>query len=144
MTVPPPLPRPGSEPHGWPSAWPGWMLAGLVALLLGARLAEAWHLPLPLCWFKALTGLPCAFCGATRAVFALARLDLLAAVRLNPLVCVLGFGGLAAFVLWASDLWLGTRCRRRLSRWSRLPWMWIVLAALGANWIYLLATTAGR
>lgn len=50
------------------------------------------------CAFAQTTHLPCPGCGSTRAVFALARGDLLGALRMNPLgpllailVAVLGF-----------------------------------------------------
>jgi hypothetical protein len=114
------------------------LLAALLLLLLGARVAEAWHLPLPLCGFKVITGLPCAFCGSTRAAFAAAHLDLTTAVRLNPLACLMGAAVVGAFFAWAADRWFGTRCGRWLRRRSGWPWPWIGLGALLINWLYLL------
>lgn len=140
---PPQTSRPGSETSGWASAWPAWLFAGLLGLLLGARAVEVWHIPLPLCWFKAVTGQPCAFCGGTRAVSAAARLDFSTALRHNPLVCVLGAVAVAVFLAWAADRWLGTCWGTRLRDWSDWPWLWIGLAALLVNWVYLLAAAKG-
>lgn len=135
--------RPDSEPEGWTGAWPAWLFLGLLGLLAGARLAELWRLPLPHCWFKTITGLPCAFCGATRAASAAAGLDFATAIRLNPLACALGAAAVALFVAWAADRWLGTRWGPRLRGWAAWPWYWIGLAALILNWIYLLAARNG-
>jgi len=107
-------------------------------LLLAARAADAWNVPLPFCWFRMATGLPCAFCGGTRALFAAARLDFATALRLNPLSFLLGAAAVGAFLAWVADQWLGTRWGVRLRRWSAWPWLWIGLAALLLNWIYLL------
>lgn len=143
MSRPPQFARRGSEPDGWTSSWPGWLFIGLLGLLVGARVAEAWHLPLPLCWFKVVTGLPCAFCGGTRALFAVARRDFATAARLNPLVCLLAAAAVAAFLAWAADRWLGTHWGTRLRGWSDWPWLWIGLAGLLVNWFYLLAVAEG-
>jgi hypothetical protein len=60
------------------------VLSGLLHLA-GYSLAAA--LPgLPLCPFKAVTGLPCPGCGITHAFLALGRLDLAGAWAANPLV----------------------------------------------------------
>jgi len=47
-----------------------------------------------LCWFRALTGHPCPFCGSTRAVGALCAGSIVAAWKLNPL-------GVVAFMAFA-------------------------------------------
>ena len=56
----------------------------------------------PACAFRAITGVPCPTCGGTRALLALARLDLGAALAWNPLVTLLVavffLGGLVALV----------------------------------------------
>ena len=51
-----------------------------------------------LCWFRALTGHPCPFCGSTRAVGALCAGDLSAAWQLNPFG-VIAFIGLCVYLL---------------------------------------------
>jgi len=143
MTTPILQSSPDSEPEGWTGPWPAWLFLGLLGLLVGARFAELWRLPLPHCWFKTITGLPCAFCGATRAASAAAGLDLATAIRLNPLACALGAAVLALFVAWGADRWLGTRWGLWLRGRASWPWYWIGLAALVLNWIYLLAARDG-
>jgi len=89
------------------------------------------------CAFRTLTGLPCPTCGTTRAVLAVVRGDLGAAIVFNPLATVvlmvfLG-GGLAA-PLWVCsggplpDLGTGTQRRLALA----------LLLAFLLNWAYLL------
>jgi hypothetical protein len=62
--------------------------AGAVAALALANLHVPGR-PATLCPFRALTGLPCPFCGGTTAAVHLGRFDLLGALRANPVV-VLG------------------------------------------------------
>jgi hypothetical protein len=100
------------------------------------------RLPFTVCYFKALTGLPCLSCGTTRMLARLVRLDLAGAVVTNPLAA---FGALA-LVPWAlADLVLlpGGRALSvdiapGVARAARLG---AVLAVL-VNWAYLIA--AGR
>lgn len=121
--------------------WAGVAVLCAAALLLLPRVAPGvvpgLAASLPGCPIKTLTGLPCPTCGATRATLALSDLDPLAALAWNPLVAVawgiLLLGGLGALGrAWA-------HCPlpslpRRLGRWQRLG----LLAAIGANWLYLL------
>jgi hypothetical protein len=73
---------------------------------------------IPLCLFHALTGSPCPLCGVTRAMFALAKGNLLDAVQLHalsPLVLVLVAGFAALKILrWEFRLpkvaWNGIAC----------------------------------
>jgi Protein of unknown function (DUF2752) len=68
-----------------------------------------------------MLGLPCPFCGGTRALAAVASLELWRALSLNPLV-------VASLVLWP----LGFRYANR-------PWFLPVCAGLlVANWAYVL------
>jgi Na+-driven multidrug efflux pump len=55
----------------------------------------------PRCLFRAWTGLPCPFCGGTRALRALARGDWVEALYHNPLA----LGVVAAAVLWSAWWW---------------------------------------
>jgi len=113
--------------------------ASALALLLAAAFLAVTHLAPPPCLFKSLTGLPCAACGGTRAALALARLDVASALRWNPLAAV----ALPAFVvlgLGAGLLWL--LGREVPDPRPPLPLRVLGLAALAANWVYLLA--AGR
>jgi hypothetical protein len=76
--------------------WGGAALAGAAA----APFASAFEAGAPPCAFHALTGVPCPTCGGTRALLALARLDVPAALAWNPLVTaaalVFVLGGLVA------------------------------------------------
>lgn len=93
----------------------------------------------PVCAFRAITGIPCPTCGGTRALLALARLDLGAALAWNPLV-TLGvaaffFGGLVALV----------RALRGQGVPDPAPPRWAGAAAglaLAANWAFVFL--AGR
>ncbi len=117
------------------------LLWGFVAASVAAMLPFAGRLaPLaPACPFKSLTGWPCLSCGATRAVLALSRFDLRAALAWNPLaaagVLVLVGGGLLAGAAGLAGLPLP---RPRRPAWLR-P---VVIAALLANWAWLVS--AGR
>ena len=51
-----------------------------------------------LCWFRALTGHPCPFCGSTRAVGALCAGNFAAAWKLNPFGVIM-FLAFAAYLL---------------------------------------------
>jgi hypothetical protein len=72
-------------------------------------------------------------------LFAAAHLDFATAVRLNPLAFLLGVATAGAFLAWTADRCLGTRCGAPLRHCSDWPWLWIGLAALLINWLYLLA-----
>ncbi len=78
--------------------WGGAALAGAAAVPFARPLAAG----APPCAFHALTGVACPTCGGTRALLALARLDVPAALAWNPLVTlaalVFVLGGLAALV----------------------------------------------
>jgi hypothetical protein len=44
--------------------------------------------PATVCPFRAITGIPCPFCGGTTAAVRIGRLDLLGALRANPIVVI--------------------------------------------------------
>jgi hypothetical protein len=116
----------------------GAVAASLVALSpLAARIAPA----LPACPFKSLTGLPCLTCGATRAALALGRFDFPAAFAVSPLAAAawiaLIAGGLAAGIASLARLEV-PEPPRDLPRALR----WAILAAVLANWAYLIWTGA--
>lgn len=114
----------------------GLLAAGAVALLGIDRL------PLSICFLKALTGIPCPTCGATRALAHLIRLDPAGAFAMNPLAAS------AALVIaaWAlADLALLPSRRAFFFELAPGPARLVravAVAALAANWLYLVA--AGR
>ena len=91
------------------------------------------------CVFKAVTGIPCLTCGASRAAVALASGHPLVAFRLHPLV-VAGAAAAVIYVPWA--VLTSTGSRRLRVHWSAREWRglrilaWMVLAA---TWLWLIA-----
>ena len=116
-----------------------------LVLALGALSAAAlapflpWLAPLvPGCPFHALTGVPCPGCGTTRAALALARGDVSAAFGWNPLAAAAFLLGGAACVLappWVAAGRALPSLALELPRRARLA----LVAALGANWAWLVA-----
>jgi len=107
-----------------------------VLLLALSSQAERLASTLPACPIKAVSGLPCLTCGATRAGLALAQLDIVGAIAVNPLaalawVALVG-GGLVAglFAL------LGRPLREPDLRLS-LPIRCALVMVFLANWVYL-------
>jgi len=86
--------------RGFPWLTSGLLVAGAFGFLAGKAL-NASHLPLPLCIFKSLTGLPCATCGLTRCGLALTQGDWRLAFHWHPLAVLLI---LCAPILAAWDL----------------------------------------
>jgi hypothetical protein len=126
------------------SAPPLGAIFGGIGLLAAAAvwLLRLDRIPLTLCVFKGLTGLPCPTCGSTRVLGRLFALDFAGALAMNPfttLVTVL-------VAAWAvADLALLPRRRaldldvpRRLGLALRVGALVLFLA----NWVYLIA--AGR
>jgi hypothetical protein len=112
-----------------------------MSVVLATAAWMAVRLPSPRCFWHALTGHACPTCGATRAVGALLHGDLTAALAWNPLVCIalLGYG---LFALYAGVVLAARLPRVRLH--TTTPRERTVLragavAAIGANWAYLLA-----
>jgi hypothetical protein len=113
-----------------------------VLIAIGAPLVTLLHLdhlPVNLCMFKVMTGLPCATCGTTRAIGSLGRLDLAGALSVNPLATVV----MLTLLVWGvTDIVLRLR-GRSLSldlgpgEGVRLVVIFLVLAV--ANWAYLIA-----
>ncbi|MDX2018160.1 MAG: DUF2752 domain-containing protein [Planctomycetota bacterium] len=117
--------------------WPIALLAlwsvsvGLIVILTPAGQ------PLPVtCLLRRATGLPCPTCGSTRAILALTRLDPAEALRLNPLVAALALLTPMLIALWV----VFTRAKR--PQLSATAITLAIVAALGANWAYLLLTRA--
>lgn len=105
-----------------------------------AALLAYWNVPAllrwPACGMQRWFGLPCPFCGGTRALESLAQGDWLAGLLWNPLVMLAC--GLAAgwFGLWAVERLSGVRWG--LPKWSgRSPGI-VGVGLVVLNWLYLL------
>ena len=127
-----------SAPAGRPPLgaifWAAFVLAGAAVAVLHLD-----RLPIVLCAFKGLTGLPCPTCGSTRALGRLALFDLAGALRMNPLATLV-FALVAAWALVDLAL-LPWRRALSLEVDRQLAWR-LRIAALVlflANWVYLLA-----
>lgn len=114
-------------------------LAALLGLVLLAEVVIRFQLPVPACPLRATTGVPCPFCGSTRAFAALAHLDFATALRLNPFV------SLAASAAAAGWLW-AMRRGAAVSGGPSFDWLarplgrWLLACALAGNWLYLWLT----
>jgi Protein of unknown function (DUF2752) len=113
--------------------------------LLGALAVGLLHLDnlgFSVCTLKTFTGIPCPTCGGTRAIGCLARLDLLGALRMNPLVAIVALSAIpwlvADLVLLLRGRALDVTISPRMASVLRV----LTVAALGFNWLYLLL--AGR
>jgi hypothetical protein len=113
------------------------LLAAAVVGLLGLD-----RVPVTMCVFKGLTGLPCPTCGSTRVAARLFELDFAGALAMNPFTTVLA----AVIVAWAvADALLLPR--RRALRVGLSPSAGrllriVAFSAFFANWLYLIV--AGR
>jgi hypothetical protein len=125
------LARKGATPLGL--IFLGFGALGVVAVgLLGLD-----RIPLVLCGFKAMTGLPCPTCGSTRVLGRVAACDFLGALAMNPLATGIG----VVVVLWGLGELLLLRRQEALSveagpRAGRVLWVCAGLAVL-ANWVWL-------
>ena len=109
-----------------------------VALVVLATRAEQLAQAVPQCTFRALAGVPCPTCGVTRVTLALADLELMTALRINPLATVLWtalvVGGVIAGIAALRGRPLGEpNCN--LSLVERFALVAVVLA----NWAYLVS-----
>jgi uncharacterized protein DUF2752 len=113
-------------------------LPALIILMAGLRFATQWNLPLPICWLRRLTGIPCPACGCTRCLVAWAHFDLATAFRLNPLCFLLCLALAGWTLMWALDRVAGTSWLRDWSeRARRLPLGRLLGGLAVLNWLYL-------
>ena len=118
------------------------LLAGgyAVAALAVARFLPAVVWALPGCPFRALSGLPCPTCGVSRAMLALARVDLGEALAHHPLATLaVVLTILAAPWAAAHSLAPARFPLPRLNATGTTRVLRAGLVALLANWAYLLA-----
>lgn len=115
------------------------LLGGAVVAAAAVALLHLDQLPVSVCYFKAVSGLPCMSCGGTRAAALLARLDPAGALAMNPLATLAGLA-LVPWGLGDAVLWLrGRALRLRLAPGLRAPVRWAFVVALVLNWAYLIA-----
>jgi hypothetical protein len=118
-----------------------WLVVGGASLcLLGVALVTP-GIQLPRCAFKTITGLPCPTCGLTRTIIALSRGDVDRALFLNPLAAI-ACGVAALYLLYAAAV-LALRLPRFRPTVSAIGARRLriaTVAALAANWIWLIAT----
>ena len=107
MTLLAPASRAGFRTSGQRAA------VGAVAALALANLHVPGR-PATLCPLRALTGLPCPFCGGTTAAVKLGHFDVLGALRANPVI-VLG-----AVVVATIPAVMANRSSRPVARWPAL------------------------
>lgn len=127
---------------------PGWALAIGAGWLLLVGVHEILRPPdatSTVCVFRAVTGVPCATCGSSRAVRAAVAGQPLVAVAHNPLVvtgAIAALGWAALRLLFARTIVLGRGGAARRGSPSR--WMWAgLLAVFVANWAWVIARHAG-
>jgi hypothetical protein len=141
--------RSGDEPSSGPplrlvaraAAPPLGAIFGGIGVLVAAAvwLLRLDRVPLTLCVFKGLTGLPCPTCGSTRALGRLFALDFRGALALNPFTTVVAVvvaaWALVDLVLLRRRRALGLEVSPPLARALRV----LALVLFLANWLYLVA-----
>ncbi len=101
--------------------------------------APAFTQGMPACPFRELLGVPCLTCGSTRALVALARIDLGAAFSWNPLVA----GAAIFFIVGGAVALVAALAGGEVRAPRPTPLLRAALAAaIAANWAFLVA--AGR
>ena len=124
-----------------PGAAPLGAVFGVIGTLAGAAVALLGldRLPITVCMFKALTGLPCPTCGTTRTLGRLAHGDLAGALTMSPLATLAAFliaaWAIADAVLWLRGSALSLQVGPRVANALR----WAAGLAFLANWFYLIA-----
>ena len=119
----------------WSWLIPAAVVCAYFALLFFAGfLSSRLGIALIFCPLKYLTGIPCPFCGGTRAALALLQGDLHQAVMMNPLaVGLMLLAPLGALLYWRLIVPRGWK----IARYKRLLLI-LLIAAIAANWVYLI------
>ena len=136
MTLETRVVRPGDVDHELLWTAVGALVAGGAWAALRAR----GPLVLARCVFKAVTGVPCLTCGATRAVEAIAAGRFLEAFWLNPLVTALA-AGWTAYAAYGIGAMTGAWPRVALGVSARecTAMRVIAAAAVLTGWVFLVA-----
>ncbi len=119
--------------------WPWWAVTAVAAwVVLGcsaALVAHANEMAVTLCVFKRLTGIACPTCGASRGAWRLLHGDVLAAVRYQPFLFIVGVLFVGATVLRVA---FARRVAVETSPLGRGAVAGAVIAAFLANWAYVI------
>jgi hypothetical protein len=108
------------------------VLFGFAVLSLGScYISQRFDISFTTCILKRVTGIPCPFCGGTRAAWALLHGDIIGAVVMNPLA--------TALCILVPPIYLLQRflLKRRIAVIPRSAWV-ILITLLIANWAYLI------
>src|ERR1700730_8322827 len=115
-----------------------------ISVSLGSRAAAAlWfalRLPWPICVFHAITGHPCATCGATRSAIAFFHADFLSEAKWKPLAFIT-YCGLSIFDVYAFGVVALRAPRLRIANLTDRERIFVrvaIVTLLALNWIYLL------
>jgi hypothetical protein len=126
---------PGETDHE--TLWASVAAALAVMLVLWVGFVE-W--PPTICPLRAVTGLPCPTCGATRALYAFTGGDVGAALRFNPLVAGAMLLALPYLAYASTVALLGLpRLRVRTGAGMALVARAVAVSAVLANWAFLIA-----
>ncbi len=134
MSEPPPLPR---SVQTQPERLILITSAALAMMALFLVLLAGAGLPVWACVWKSCTGMPCAGCGGTRSLILMLSGEWFDALRMNP-GAVLGVAGLSLIATYSAAVLVFRLPPWRPAWLARVTWRRIVVAALLANWIYLL------
>lgn len=110
------------------------LTAMLLLTVIAAMLPERF---IPPCFFAQVTHVPCPTCGSYRALMLLKTGHWGAAIRTQPLMVLAGFAAL----IYAAYSWivvLGRKPRLRMQGRAGRPLFLLVIAAVLANWLYVL------
>ena len=108
----------------------------VLALILVSSL-KYWQVPIIACPFRLITGYPCPGCGGIRAVQAILNGNILLALQINPLSCLLSIF-IVIMLFWS--LYDGYKKQNTLIPFLRQKWnkhiMLICIIIILANWIW--------
>ena len=114
-------------------------MAGLVAAALLSRAILRWNIPVPVCGFRELAGIPCPLCGGTRALASMTELDLLTAAAYNPLVLLAAMLVTGWTIVRVFDRLLGKNVEKRLrSLLEKRVAVPVLFGLIVLNWLYLI------
>lgn len=116
-----------------------WLTVSLGGLVVAATWL-ALHFPWPICLFHAITGHPCATCGATRSAIAFFHGQFFTALKWNPLAFFF-YCGLSIFDAYAFAVLVLRKPRFRLASLSTAEKKlsrYAFFAVFVLNWAYVL------